>query len=208
MDDIQNKVKDMNSILPGCFENRVSLKALISDLLPSDKLHINLLMNAYDAGIVERLSATNDKALSAMKMIKTLKDDFGLNDKNSVWAVQSWCYILSLNEIAEILELVSIGHKQKIETTPLEGKEFRIRSGTYKAGIDFPAGEICVCNVTQNDTSIFGPAWGVGKNPAKIRADANSHFFHDRVYLRVEADEYLKIEGNKNTEIIVTKVGD
>ncbi len=206
MDENQSKLVQIKDILPNYLKDRQKLKSLFCDTLPNNKLHVNLLINAFDENIVESLSVFSDKTLLALKCVRTLIDNYGVSNDNAIWAIQTWCYLFGLNDIAEMLGLTK-GKSDSANSIPsMSGTEYKIRAGVYKAGVDFPAGELCIKNITNPDNTVFGIAWGIGKNPAKIRADVDSHFFHDRVYLYVAIDEYLKIEGPKNTEVIVQKV--
>ena len=70
----------------------------------------------------------------------------------------------------------------------------------YRAGTDFPAGEISVQIITKPTLCIH---YGVGKNPNRINDDEN---FMDKMYVRVEEGSFLKLhtfETGVNHQFIV-----
>ncbi|MDO4472430.1 MAG: hypothetical protein Q4C17_04620, partial [Bacillota bacterium] len=58
MDDIQKKLVTMIKEQPSCINDRKQLRAILLDYLPQNKLQQNLILNAYDEDIVERLKYT------------------------------------------------------------------------------------------------------------------------------------------------------
>lgn len=208
MDDIQKILVKMIKEQPSCINDRKQLRAVLLDYIPQNKLQQNLILNAYDEDIAERLKSSSDVTLHALQMVKNLSDGYGLTKDSAMWSVVSWCHMLNLTSIAEVL-CETVSQNTVTSNNHLSsGNIYTLKSGTYKPGIDFQPGEILVINTTENDTSLFGVWWGIGKNPAKVRADADGHHFHDRIYLHVSEDEYLKIDGEKNTTVTVQKIGD
>lgn len=208
MDDIQKIVIEKIGEQPECVNGRDFLKTYLESFLSNYELQRNLILNAYDKGVIERLESSSDVTLQAIQLIKTLSDKYGLTKDSAVWAVVTWCFILKKDTVARAIEMIvqPFNCNSCIQAT---NEVFKLKSGIYKPGIDFEAGEICVVNLTENDhLSPFGISWGIGKDPAKIRSEANSHFFHDRVYLKIKSDEYLKIDGRNSTVVAVQKVGD
>lgn len=51
MDNIATMIKEQ----PSCVNDRKQLRAILLDYLPQNKLQQNLILNAYDEDIVERL---------------------------------------------------------------------------------------------------------------------------------------------------------
>ena len=45
---------------PDCIVNRTKMKGILSDLFPTEKVKVNLIMNAYDEGIVEAINNANE----------------------------------------------------------------------------------------------------------------------------------------------------
>ena len=119
------------------------------DILPSKKLEINLILNAYDEDVIEKLNDSSDATLRALQLIKTLSDDYGLTTESSKWAVISWCYILGYDDIATALDIISVGGNLQ-RVTPAPGKTHIIGIGTYKAGFDFQSGDIKLKHLTKD----------------------------------------------------------
>lgn len=55
MDEIQKKLVQMLHAETDCVHDRKQLKAILSDYIPQNKLQQNLVLNAYDEGIIERI---------------------------------------------------------------------------------------------------------------------------------------------------------
>ena len=78
------------------FSNRQRLKNMLNDLFPNDKLHINLLMTAYDENIgdyLSKFSALNDSLLKQFN--NKLIQNYGVSEENAQWAVIAWYKIFN-----------------------------------------------------------------------------------------------------------------
>lgn len=65
---------------------------LIKDIFPEETRTVNLLMMAYDIGIVEEIQTVNlINNIFAFKYVKKLIDDYGISRKNADWIVSIWC---------------------------------------------------------------------------------------------------------------------
>lgn len=76
---------------PDCIESRVKLRGLLSDIYPGERIKINLLLNAYDEGIVE--SIQHEKELTPVafgRWKKILVETYGISESNAEWAVDYW----------------------------------------------------------------------------------------------------------------------
>lgn len=101
MDVIQQKLINIFDIVPEAKFNRIVLRSTLSDLLPGQKLQVNTLMNAYDEGIVSRLSTEEDKTVISQNIVELLSRNYGITRGAAVWAVQTWCYILGYRMIGD-----------------------------------------------------------------------------------------------------------
>lgn len=152
MDEIQKKLVTMIKEQPSCINDRKQLKAILLDYLPQNKLQQNLILNAYDEDIVERLKPSSDVTLHALQMVKILSDGYGLTKDAAMWATITWCLMMKKDEVAEIIEsMIPTNINPAPTTAPISnpqsgGSVYRqeIGLGTYAAGYDIPAGLIAV----------------------------------------------------------------
>jgi hypothetical protein len=206
MDDSQRKLKDLQKTVPGCVDNRQKLRSALSDLLPAEKLRCNLILNAYDEEIVSKLTGGRDTTLAALNMIKVLKDSYGITDDLAFWSVESWCYILGLDEVADAMSVVRPAGEGKSgakSTVDFAGdQKYEFGAGVMKAGVDIPTGEL---QVKANKNSGYSLSWGIGKNPNRIQA--NNHF-KDQFYVVLNEGEYLRINTiDEKLRFTITTVG-
>ena len=208
MDDIQTKLIEMITAHPQCTTNRQKLKSLLADYLPSNRREINLLLSAYDEELHKKLASQQDTTLFAIRSIKQLRDDYGMTEDAAFWTVESWCYLLRLDEIALAINEIkpsqpaSYTQKGRVQQQASESV-VEIGLGVYKAGVDFPAGELSLQLV---EKSRLGINYGISKNPNRIQTDKD---FRDKTYIRIEDGQYLKLycfETDAQYTIRVTKI--
>lgn len=208
MDQIQTVLKDMILHHPDCISSRSKMKALLFDYLPSNRRECNLLLSAFDEDVVPKLNDHADPALSAMRVVKLLKDDHGLTGDAATWAVQTWCYLLNADNIANALEVFHSSTPSSPSTTAvvtdkLTSEEYQIGLGIHRAGTDFPAGDLSFELKGRTKEPIF---YGVGDTPNKIETFENS--FKTKTYARMEEGQYIKMETDEERALtfIVRKV--
>jgi len=208
LDDIQTKLIEMITAHPQCTTNRQKLKSLLADYLPSNRREINLLLSAYDEELHKKLASQQDTTLFAIRSIKQLRDDYGMTEDAAFWTVESWCYLLRLDEIALAINEIkpsqpaSYTQKGRVQQQASESV-VEIGLGVYKAGVDFPAGELSLQLV---EKSRLGINYGISKNPNRIQTDKD---FRDKTYIRIEDGQYLKLycfETDAQYTIRVTKI--
>lgn len=191
MDQIQQSLCEMRKQKPACLTDRNILRAAIADYLPNNKLKQNLLLNAFDNDVVQSLRKGTDVTLSALNCISQLENDYGITKDAAFWSIQTWCYLLGMDAVADALVVLQPANQTSVQksnvNTPI-GKEYKIGLGVYRAGTDFPAGELSVQVTTKARLDIN---YGVGKNPNKINTD---QYFMDKMYVRIEEGSYLKLE--------------
>lgn len=125
-------------------------------------------------------------------MVKILSDGYGLTNDAAMWAVVSWCQMLKLGEVAETIEQ----SLQIFPNTPSQpsnnqtkvGNATDIGLGVYKAGVDFPSGEL---RLKANPTAKLNIFYGISKNPNKI--DTNKSFL-GQTYITIQDGQFLKLE--------------
>ena len=191
---------------PGCIDSRQKLRSVLADYIPAEKLRINLILNAYDEEIVDKLKTSTDRTLTALNIVKQLTDNYGITNDAAIWSVASWCYLLSFDQIGEVLGNFKVNPVESSETQKADdGKSSEsvvLGMGTYKAGIDFPYGELSL-EVSGNKLSIY---YGISDSPNDIDDDED---FMDKTYIRIEKGQFLKLyscETGENPPVTVKKI--
>jgi len=75
-------------------------EALLKDLCPENKREVNVLVIALKSKVAEDLmkaSASIPKELLFTRLLKRLEDDYGLAEKISFWAIESWAFVLGIS---------------------------------------------------------------------------------------------------------------
>lgn len=200
MDQIQQLLCDMKSRNPACLTDRNILRSALADYLPNNKTQQNLLLNAFDNDVIQKLCRGADSTLSALNCIYQLENDYGMTKDAAFWTIQTWCYLLGGHSVADALVVLQPQKQTPVQTpntkTPA-GKEYKIGLGVYRAGTDFPSGDISVQVTTKPEYPIY---YGVGKNPNKINT---SQDFMDKMYVHIDEGQFLKLEGASYTVFIV-----
>lgn len=76
---------------PQCLNDRKMLHAVFADFFPGQRLQVNLLISAYDSGVVTALrEATLIDSFLTAALINNLTDVFGLREDLARWAVEYW----------------------------------------------------------------------------------------------------------------------
>lgn len=99
MDQIQQSLCEMKKQKPSCLTDRGILRSALADYLPNSKLKQNLLLNAFDIDVVNGLKKSTDKTLTALNLVSQMENDFGIQKDSAIWAIATWCYLLSLEQI-------------------------------------------------------------------------------------------------------------
>lgn len=188
MDQIQQLLCDMKKHKPVCLTDRIILRAVLADYLPNNKLKQNLLLNAFDNDIVQNLRKGYDVTLSALNCISQLENDYGITKDAAFWSVQTWCYLLGLDAVADALVVL-----QPLNHAPIPNKQkpscYKIGLGIYRAGTDFPAGEVSVkidMPITEGRIRAM-----TGKNVKRLSELVE---FKDKIYVTLNEGEYLQLQ--------------
>ena len=198
MNDVQQKLIEMKRNIPDCTSSRQRLRSILSDYFPTEKQLINSILNAYDEDVETKLRSSSDPTLTALQMIKVLQNDYGLTSPSAFTAVEAWCYMIGYSEIADALESIkatqapqvpsSTGIPQQSSTPVCE-----IGLGVYKAGMDFPSGELCIQSLQKSEYRTY---YGIGKNPNRINDDK---YFIEKTYVTIDDGQYLKLSSGERT---------
>lgn len=191
MDQIQQSLCDMRIQKPACLTDKNILRAALADYLPNNKLKQNLLMNAFDNDVAHNLRKGSDVTLSALNCISQLENDYGITKDAAFWSIQTWCYLLGLDAVADALVVLQPTDQAPLNTavpSGATGTEYKIGLGVYRAGTDFPSGDVSVQITTKPEYSIY---YGVGKNPNRIQTN---QAFMDKMYVHIEEGQFLKLE--------------
>lgn len=194
MDDIQKLLVKMIDEQPSCINDRKQLRAVLIDYLPQDKLQQNLILNAYDEDIVGKLKPSSDVTLHALQMVKTLPEDYGITKDAAMWSVISWCQMLHLGEVAEIIEnIFSVNPNAPSSLNlpqPSPPSKLTLGDGMYLAGVDFAAGDIKLEPTKKdNETLIYYAIIKKGTN--SIIKDG---YFKTQMYLTVNDGQRLEVD--------------
>ena len=103
MDTIQTQLKKASTQITASLNDRQRLKALLSDCLAGNKLQLNILLNAYDNGLIEKLqhnATVSDKSLFLQGLVQSLTGDYGISEKAALWAIETWCIILDVPSLS------------------------------------------------------------------------------------------------------------
>ncbi len=192
MNDVQQKLIEMRKNIPDCTSSRQRLRSILSDYFPTEKQLINSILNAYDEDIETRLKSSSDPTLTALQMIKVLQNDYGLTSPSAFTAVEAWCYMIGYSEIADALESIKATQVPQVPSNigmpqPSSRTACEIGLGIYKAGVDFPAGELSIQILKKPKLDIF---YGIGKNPNKIN---DNESFKDKTYITISDGQFLKL---------------
>ena len=189
MDRVQQTLNDMVKCQPACLADRAVLKSALADYLPSNQLKQNLLINAFDNDVVRNLRKGSDVTLSALNCISQLENDYGITKDAAFWSVQTWCYLLGLDAVATALETVKPTATTNGQTITNAANTYTIGLGIYRAGTDFPAGEISVkVDTPLKKGEIRAQS---GKNVKRLSGMID---FQDKIYVTLNEGEYLQLE--------------
>lgn len=188
MDQIQQSLCDMKKQKPACLTDRNILRSALADYLPGNKLNQNLLLNAFDNDVVQNLRKGSDVTLSALNCISQLENDYGITKDAAFWSIQTWCYLLGLDAVADALVVLQPSNQAPMPNAPKPSCH-KIGLGIYRAGTDFPAGEVSVkidMPITEGRIRAMS-----GKNVKRLSGMVE---FKDKIYVTLNEGEYLQLE--------------
>lgn len=92
----KNELREMNLIKmikesEKDLEASSKLREALRERYPEQRKEINLLINVYEAGILEQIKEITDPSgMEIKRFAKMLEEEYGLEKNNSVWAVKTW----------------------------------------------------------------------------------------------------------------------
>lgn len=87
-------------------EDKKRFTGLIKDFFYDQQKNVNLMLMAYDVGIVEQIKTTDRISTAfAYRFVKQLVDDYGLSRANADWIVSVWCVCFGRNILGKDCEI-------------------------------------------------------------------------------------------------------
>lgn len=78
-------------ICPDCLHNRAKLKGILCDFFPEERLKVNVILAAFDEGIVDTIQGAVDlDNILAGRLIKVLVSDYGINEDKARFSAEYW----------------------------------------------------------------------------------------------------------------------
>jgi len=210
MDEQKMRIVAMVKKHPDSLTSRNRMKALLEKYFPDDKLCVNLILYAFDEDIPGKLTASGqDVSLEALRVKKTLETDYGVTEGLAAWAVSTWCTMLGMNELADLITITQLKDNETAVAIPAVSAasaapppkstkkqvvltvtdEYIIGEGIHRAGVDFPAGDV---SIQVREETIQFITYGISDNPMKLRDCEYEEFdFKNRTYLRIKPGDYL-----------------
>ena len=194
MDDKKDLLMKIKKDIPDCTTSRQRLRSILSDYFPTEKQMINVILNAYDEDVEGRLKSSSDRTLSALQLVKMLKNDYGMTDGSAFMALESWCYLLGYEEIADALSLFaqSLNTNNQNAVPQLTEKKIHLLPGIYMAGYDFPAGVIKIeaTRLLYGAERFYCAILKKGSNSNEIITNGN---YQGQVILNIKPGQRLEI---------------
>lgn len=72
------------------YNKRKTVAAVLRDLFPEEKANVNMLLIAYDCGLVELIESKTIDRQKAIDIIHEIVDDYAMSDEKAEWAVKTW----------------------------------------------------------------------------------------------------------------------
>lgn len=105
---------------PDCVADRHKLRGVLLDFFPGEKLTANLIMTAFDAGIVGVIKrATRLDEKTQLKIWGILTEEFGLKEDHASWTVSYWMTnygVYVLRKPFDFVELPSSGSQIRTDS--------------------------------------------------------------------------------------------
>ena len=123
--------KDFESMLMkygDAIDDKKKFTGLIKDFFPDQAKTINLMLMAYDVGIVGQIQAAGKlNNAFAFRFVKQLTEDYGLSRVNADWVVSVWCVCYGKNVLGKDCDIrIQSGNEPAIveEQPESKGKKY------------------------------------------------------------------------------------
>lgn len=137
-------------------DDKKKFTGLIKDYFPREAKTINLMLMAYDIGIVQQIQgAGRINNAFAYRFVKQLTDDYGLSRVNADWVVSVWCVCYGKNILGKECEIkIQSGNDPAIVAEKPEGKKYGDLF-RYKKSLQGNGLAVCGFSGDTNHTVIF-----------------------------------------------------
>lgn len=97
--------KDYVGRNPGILLSDKKVRALLGDVYMNDQLSVNLMMNAYNIGIITEMRETFPvDQFTVTRWSKKLVTDFGVSDEKARWAIDTWTAAITAQVLRDLQE--------------------------------------------------------------------------------------------------------
>lgn len=99
------------------------LREALRERYPDQRKEINMLMNVYEAGILEQIKGINNPSGVEMnRFAEMLEEEYGLEKSNSVWAVKTWAraYGIDFDESRLAIEYIKKTMENSLYSSEVE----------------------------------------------------------------------------------------
>ncbi len=201
MDGTQEKIVNALHSTKVWLDDRSILKGILSDIIPSDKIHINLMLTAYDEDILE-VFKDKDATLRLLQLIQKIEDGYGISHGNACWSVATWCYVNLRDDIGDYIASINckkteaLGDESGEDDDELLGKtlnkKYRVKDhGVYKVGVDIAKGEYKISVKWKDDNPKNSFGYAIEENPNDLYC---CNYYRDQVYLMIDDGQYLEFK--------------
>lgn len=91
MSDMYLPLKDLTSKYPNAISDRQVLRGLLADFYSDNKLYVNILLMAYDEGLVNEIHSADDVEYFMMqRMSSRLVNNYGISEKLAESVIEAW----------------------------------------------------------------------------------------------------------------------
>lgn len=99
-----------------CLESSMKLRETLRERYPEYRKEINLLVNVYEAGILEQIREvkTAPGTTAVNRLAEILEEEYGLERSNALWAIKTWAmaYGTDFDERSTAIEYLKRASKE------------------------------------------------------------------------------------------------
>ena len=76
---------------PDCIISRKKLKGILLDYFPEERVKVNLILNAFDEGIIDEIKTCSElNQIMFGRWKKIIIDNYGVSEENAEWTIEYW----------------------------------------------------------------------------------------------------------------------
>ena len=122
---------------PECVLNEKTLHGYLRDLFPSEIRKVNLIMNAYRLGIIEKMKKANTlDCYLYNQMLLLMSDTYGVSEENSKWAVTYWFESYGVSVLCK--KTIHIDDNKKVNVQDTSEKKVKVQNCSASSKIYTP----------------------------------------------------------------------